>query len=159
MPELGTPDSKQAASLAGLAPQPRDSGQHRGRRHIRGGSAILRQVLYMPPLVATRFNSDLMAKYQALLAAGKSAKVAITAVMRKLIILANASRHSEPGRQNPLDHNCKFDPTCCPTLTSPTAAVAVLGGASCSRPSRRPLEFVDRSPVRVRVRIDPARKS
>ena len=72
-----------------LAPIARDSGQHRGRRHIRGGRAILRQALYMPALVATRFNADMKTKYQALVAAGKPAKVAITAVMRKLIILAN----------------------------------------------------------------------
>lgn len=90
MPELGQLDHKQVASLAGLAPQARDSGQHRGRRHIRGGRAILRQALYMPALVATRFNADMKAKYQALIAAGKPPKVAITAVMRKLIILANA---------------------------------------------------------------------
>jgi transposase len=90
MPELGSLDSKQVASLAGLAPQARDSGQHRGRRHIRGGRAILRQALYMPALVATRFNLDMKAKYQALTNAGKPPKVAITAVMRKLITLANA---------------------------------------------------------------------
>ncbi len=90
MPELGQLDSKQVASLAGLAPQARDSGQHRGRRHIHGGRAVLRQALYMPALVATRFNVDMKAKYQALITAGKPAKVAITAVMRKLIILANA---------------------------------------------------------------------
>lgn len=90
MPELGTLDSKQVASLAGLAPIARDSGQHRGKRHIRGGRAELRHALYMPALVAIRFNPDLKAKYTALVAAGKPAKVAITAVMRKLIILANS---------------------------------------------------------------------
>lgn len=90
MPELGTLDSKQVASLAGLAPIARDSGQHRGKRHIRGGRAELRHALYMPALVAIRFNPDLKAKYIALVAAGKPAKVAITAVMRKLIILANS---------------------------------------------------------------------
>lgn len=90
MPELGTLDSKQVASLAGLAPIARDSGQHRGKRHIRGGRAQLRQALYMPALVATRFNPDMKAKYTALVAAGKPAKVAITAIMRKLVILANA---------------------------------------------------------------------
>jgi transposase len=88
MPELGQLDNKQVASLAGLAPQARDSGQHRGRRHIRGGRSVLRQALYMPALVATRFNVDMRAKYQTLIKAGKPAKVAITAVMRKLIILA-----------------------------------------------------------------------
>ncbi len=62
--------------------------------------AILRQALYMPALVATRFNADMKAKYQALVAAGKPAKVAITAVMRKLIILANALlRASRPWTQ------------------------------------------------------------
>jgi len=90
MPELGSLDNKQVASLAGLAPQARDSGQHRGKRHIRGGRAILRQALYMPALVATRYNADMKAKYQAMTAAGKPAKVAITTIMRKLIILANA---------------------------------------------------------------------
>lgn len=90
MPELGTLDSKQVASLAGLAPIARDSGQHRGKRHIRGGRAQLRQALYMPALVATRFNPDMKAKYTTLVAAGKPPKVAITAIMRKLVILANA---------------------------------------------------------------------
>ena len=90
MPELGTLDSKQVASLAGLAPIARDSGNHRGKRHIRGGRAGLRHALYMPALVAARFNPDLKAKYQALIAAGKPPKVAIIAIMRKLVVLANS---------------------------------------------------------------------
>ena len=90
MPELGTLDSKQVASLAGLAPIARDSGQHRGKRHIRGGRAELRRALYMPALVATRFNADMKLKYNALIAVGKPPKVALTAVMRKLVILANS---------------------------------------------------------------------
>ena len=90
MPELGTMDNKCAASLAGLAPVARDSGQHSGKRFIRAGRAHLRQALYMPALVAIRFNADMKTKYQALVAAGKPPKVAITAVMRKLLILANA---------------------------------------------------------------------
>lgn len=90
MPELGSLDNKCAASLAGLAPVARDSGQHSGKRFIRGGRAQLRQALYMPALVAIRFNADMKAKYQALVAAGKPPKVAITAVMRKLLLLANA---------------------------------------------------------------------
>lgn len=89
MPELGTLDNKCAASLAGLAPIARDSGQHSGKRFIRAGRAHLRQALYMPALVAIRFNTDMKAKYQALIAAGKPPKVAITAIMRKLTILAN----------------------------------------------------------------------
>jgi transposase len=90
MPELGSLDQRQAASLAGLAPVARDSGQWKGKRSIRGGRASLRQALYMPALVAIRFNPDLKSKYCALVAAGKPAKVAITAIMRKLLLLANA---------------------------------------------------------------------
>jgi transposase len=89
MPELGTMDNKAVASLAGLAPVARDSGQHSGKRFIRAGRAHLRQALYMPALVAIRFNADMKSKYQALRAAGKPAKLAITAIMRKLAILAN----------------------------------------------------------------------
>lgn len=90
MPELGELDNKCAASLAGLAPMARDSGQWKGKRFIRGGRAEARRALYMPALVATRFNPDLKAKYQALIDAGKAPKLAIIAVMRKLVILANA---------------------------------------------------------------------
>jgi transposase len=90
MPELGQIENKQAASLAGLAPMARDSGTHRGKRFIRGGRAVLRQALYMPALVAVRFNPELKAKYLALTSAGKPPKVALVAVMRKLLILANA---------------------------------------------------------------------
>jgi len=90
MPELGSLEPGPAASLAGLAPMARDSGRTKGRRFIRGGRAGLRQALYMPALVATRFNPELSSKYQALIAAGKPPKLAITAVMRKLLLLANA---------------------------------------------------------------------
>lgn len=90
MPELGSLEGKQAASLAGLAPITRQSGRWKGKDFIQGGRANLRQALYMPALVATRFNADLKAKYDQLIAAGKPAKLAITAFMRKLIVLANA---------------------------------------------------------------------
>jgi transposase len=90
MPELGTLGQGQAASLAGLAPVTRKSGNWTGRAFIRGGRANVRQALYMPALVAMRFNPDLKAKYDQLKAAGKAPKVAITAIMRKLVVLANA---------------------------------------------------------------------
>lgn len=90
MPELGTLGQGQAASLAGLAPVARQSGNWTGRAFIRGGRANVRQALYMPALVAMRFNPDLKAKYDQLKAAGKASKVAITAIMRKLVLLANA---------------------------------------------------------------------
>jgi len=83
-------DPKQAASLAGLAPVARQSGAWRGKSFIRGGRAHLRQALDMPALVAARFNPDLKARFNALTAAGKPPKVAITAIMRRLIVLANA---------------------------------------------------------------------
>jgi len=90
MPELGTLEARQAASLAGLAPVARQSGRWTGRAFIRGGRASVRQALYMPALVAARFNPELKAKYTQLVKAGKPAKLALTALMRKLIVLANA---------------------------------------------------------------------
>jgi transposase len=90
MPELGTLDAKQAASLAGLAPVTRQSGTWKGKSFIRGGRASLRQAIYMPALVAIRFNPPLKEKYQALRRAGKPAKLAIVAIMRKIVITANA---------------------------------------------------------------------
>ena len=73
-----------------LEPIARDSGKWRGKRSIRGGRANLRQAIYMPALVATRFNPDFKTNYQAMIAAGKPRKVAIVTIMRKLIVLANA---------------------------------------------------------------------
>ena len=90
MPELGTMDKRQTASLAGLAPIARQSGNWRGKNFIQGGRRTLRQALYMPALVAVRFNGQLKEKYQSMLNAGKPHKVAITAIMRKLITIANA---------------------------------------------------------------------
>lgn len=89
LPELGTLQDGQAASLAGLAPINRDSGQHRGQRHIHGGRPAVRKALYMTALASIRHNPILKAFYTQLRARGKPAKVAITAVMRKLVILMN----------------------------------------------------------------------
>ena len=106
MPELGALEAGQAASLVGLAPIARQSGHWTGRSFIRGGRAGLRQALYRPALVAARFNPDLKAKYAQLLDAGKPAKVALTAIMRKLIVLANAILKAIGlARQNTLDQN------------------------------------------------------
>jgi transposase len=90
MPEIGTLGRKQAGSLAGLVPHTRESGQWKGKSFISGGRKPLRDALYMPALVAMRFNPDLKAKYQQLREAGKPAKVALVALMRKLIEIANA---------------------------------------------------------------------
>ena len=90
LPEIGTLDRKQAGSLAGLVPHSRESGQWKGKSFISGGRKPLRDALYMPALVAMRFNPDLKAKYTALREAGKPAKVAIVTIMRKLLETANA---------------------------------------------------------------------
>lgn len=89
-PELGSMDAKEAASLAGLAPITRESGKWKGKSKIGGGRRGLRNALYMPALVAIRHNRQLGRTYQTLCDAGKPAKLAITAVMRKLLLLANA---------------------------------------------------------------------
>lgn len=90
MPELGKITNKQAASLAGLAPFNRDSGKMRGQRKIYGGRKEIRQALYMASLVGTRYNPILKEFYQRLLAKGKPKKLALIAVMRKLLSYLNS---------------------------------------------------------------------
>jgi len=89
MPELGQLNRRQAAALAGLSPYNRDSGQWAGKRCISGGRPEVRRALYMAALSASRRNRQLKPFYDRLVAAGKPAKVALTAVMRKLIVLMN----------------------------------------------------------------------
>jgi transposase len=89
MPELGQVRSGQAAALAGVAPFARESGQYRGQRHIRGGRPAVRRVLYMAAVSASQHNHILSAFYRSLMARGKAPKVALTAIMRKLIVLLN----------------------------------------------------------------------
>jgi len=90
MPELGTLTDRQAAALAGVAPYDRDSGTVNGRRRIAGGRPIVRRALYMAAMTgATRWNPWLRPFYLRLIQAGKPAKVALTACMRKLVGLLN----------------------------------------------------------------------
>lgn len=89
MPELGSLSDPEAAALAGVAPFNHDSGQFRGQRHIFGGRSQVRSVLYMAALVASRHNPILRPLYLSLLDRGKAKKLALTALMRKLIVLAN----------------------------------------------------------------------
>jgi transposase len=89
LPELGTIDRRAAASLAGLAPFADDSGGAHGPRHIRGGRAHPRGALYWAALAAARHDQQLSAFYRRLRDNGKKPKVALAAVMRKLVILAN----------------------------------------------------------------------
>jgi transposase len=90
LPELGTLSKTEVTALAGLAPFNRDSGAFRGTRSIRGGRAEVRRILFMPALSASICNPILKALYQRLRAAGKPHKVALTAVMRKLLIHLNS---------------------------------------------------------------------
>jgi transposase len=90
LPELGTLNRKQIAALVGLAPLNRDSGTLRGRRSVWGGRAEVRQALYMATLSGVRYNPILKAFYTRLREAGKTAKVALVACMRKLLTIINA---------------------------------------------------------------------
>lgn len=90
MPELGSLSRQEAAALAGLAPFNRDSGTHRGQRHIRGGRAPVRTALYMAVLTAARCNPVIAEDFKRLTEAGKTHKVAMTACMRKLLTILNA---------------------------------------------------------------------
>jgi transposase len=89
MPELGTLQAGEAAALAGLAPYNRDSGPWKGTRHIRGGRAPVRCALYMAALSTVRHDRILREFYTRLCAAGKKPLVALTAAMRKLVVLLN----------------------------------------------------------------------
>lgn len=90
LPELGRLDRRHIAALVGVAPLNRDSGTLRGHRMIGGGRAPIRAVLYMAAVAAIRCNPIIAAQYQRLVAAGRPAKVALVAAMRKLLVIANA---------------------------------------------------------------------
>jgi transposase len=100
LPELGCLDRKQIAALVGVAPLNRDSGTMRGKRTTFGGRAKVRCVLYMAALVASRRNPVLKPFYQRLLQAGKAKKLALTAVMRKLLTILNAMVRDKTRWQN-----------------------------------------------------------
>jgi transposase len=90
LPEVGVLNQREIAKLVGVAPLNDDSGKHAGARHIRGGRAKVRAVLYMATLTATRCNPVIKTFYHRLLARGKAQKVAITAAMRKFLTILNA---------------------------------------------------------------------
>jgi transposase len=94
LPELGTIDRHEIAALVGVAPINQDSGQWRGRRMIKGGRPQVRAPLFVACLSAIRYNKPLRAFYLRLVAAGKVKKLAIVAVMRKLLVIANAMMKS-----------------------------------------------------------------
>ncbi len=99
LPELGQLDRRQIAALVGVAPFTKESGLWRGRPCVSGGRAHVRAVVYMCALVATRYNPVIQAFYRRLRDAGKPAKVALTACMRKLLTILNAMlKHQTPWR-------------------------------------------------------------
>lgn len=94
MPELGTLNRGQAAALAGVAPHARDSGSWQGKRFIGGGRPLARKALYMAALVASRYHPSLRLFYERLRLRGKPGKVALVALMRKLIVILNCQLKS-----------------------------------------------------------------
>ena len=94
LPELGRLNRRQIAALVGVAPLNRDSGQLRGHRGIWGGRASVRRALYMAAVAALRWNPVVSRLYRRLVAAGKPAKVALVACMRKLLVILNAMLRS-----------------------------------------------------------------
>lgn len=90
LPEIGTVSSGTIAALAGLAPYDDDSGRTKGKRHIFGGRAEVRAGLYMPAVVAMRHNAHLRDLAERIKLKGNAFKIAVTAVMRKMLIILNA---------------------------------------------------------------------
>ena len=116
LPELGMLNRKQIAALAGLAPFNRDSGSLRGSRCIWGGRAQVRRVLYMATVAGVRSNPTIRTFYLRLRANGKHAKPALTACMRKLLVILNAMLHHKTHWQTP-------------ALTYPSSSLSPLPGA------------------------------
>jgi transposase len=90
LPELGTLSRRQVASLAGLAPHPRQSGKMQGYRRVSGGRREVKRVLFMAAMVASRTNPKMIVFYKRLIKNGKKPIVALTALMRKIITILNA---------------------------------------------------------------------
>ena len=90
LPELGDLNNKQIASLVGLAPKTNESGKKINKAHISGGRFFVRKALYMAALVATRYNDNMRIFYDRLITKGKAPKIALVAVMRKIIICLNS---------------------------------------------------------------------
>ena len=99
LPELGKLNRQQIAALVGVAPVNKDSGRKQGKRRVYGGRADVRCVLYMAALAAKKFNPVIRNFYERLIKQGKEKKVALTACMRKLLVILNAMmRTNQPWR-------------------------------------------------------------
>lgn len=106
LPELGTTSRQRIAALVGLAPFNDDSGDHTGQRHIRGGRSKVRQGLYQAAVAAIRHCPRMKAVYAALKARGKASRVALIAVARKILVLANALIRDMVPYQAPANSVC-----------------------------------------------------
>lgn len=102
LPELGRLNRRQIASLSGLAPHPRESGQRIGYRSTRGGRQSIKPILFMAAMSAARSHSRLNAYYEKLILAGKKKMVALTALMRKILVIANAKMKELLSQKNTL---------------------------------------------------------
>ena len=103
LPELGKLDRQQIAALVGVAPVNKDSGRKQGKRRVYGGRADVRSVLYMAALAAKKYNPVIRKFYERLIRQGKVKKVALTACMRKLIVILNAMmRSNQSWRYQPM---------------------------------------------------------
>lgn len=102
LPELGQLSSKKLSALVGLAPLNHDSGKMQGKRHIRGGRALVRSNLYLSALVAIQHNRVIAAFYQRLLASGKAKKVALIACAHKLLNILNALMRKQMSWVEPM---------------------------------------------------------
>jgi len=99
LPELGKLNRQEIAALVGVAPMNKDSGKKQGKRRVFGGRADVRSVLYMAALAAKKFNPVIKRFYERLLKHGKEKKVALTACMRKLLVILNSMSHTnQPWR-------------------------------------------------------------
>ncbi len=105
LPELGDVDRHKIAALVGLAPLNKDSGRSRGQRHIRGGRSQVRAPLFIACLAVVRHNPPLRDFYQRLLTAGKPKRLALVAVMRKLVCIANAILRTQQPWHNTLQNH------------------------------------------------------
>lgn len=98
MPELGRLNRRQAAALAGLAPHPRQSGATDAYRRTKGGRPEVKRMLFMAAMAAARYHEQLRTTYKNLIANGKKPLVALTAIMRRIVVIANAKLRDDAAK-------------------------------------------------------------
>ena len=114
MPEIGALSNKSISKLAGVAPLANDSGQHQGKRAVRGGRASVREILFIVASVVGRYEPDFIAFQQRLRAAGKPPKVVRIALAHKLLVRLNAKARQVRQRMQVLASNPMAVPAASP---------------------------------------------